>query len=248
MPLDRETAMPTKSSAARPPAANSPSAKPPVRAISPTRRPAPSNGTRDAARTRRNLLDAAYHEFSKRGFHATTVEQICTRAGVSKQILSHHFGSKEGAHLAVLEEAYASARSADAITAADLESDPADALRGFVETTFDYLTRNRAFVGLQADENVNRGRHIRKSTVLPAVYDPLLDRLGRLLRNGEARGAFRPGLDPRQLYISISALCYFYFSNAYTLSAVFATDLLDKEAIAARRAHVVAFVMAAVRP
>ena len=227
--------------------------KPRARPISSTRRPAsgagdPARATRDPVRTRRNLLDAAYREFATRGFHATTIEQICTRAGVSKQILSHHFGSKEGAHLAVLEEAYTSARTADAQAAADTARDPTEAMRSFVESSFDYLARHRAFVGLQADENVNRGRHIRKSKVLPTIYDPLIERLGLLLRRGEEQGAFRAGLDARQVYISINALSYFYFSNAYTLSAAFATDLLQKDAIAARRTHVVEFVMASLRP
>lgn len=215
--------------------------------ISSTRRPEPGNGTRDPARTRRNLLDAAYREFAAHGFHGTTVERICRRAGVSKQILSHHFGSKEGAHLAVLEQAYAAARSHD-LQLDDAAQDPAAAMRAFVAASFDHLARNRAFVRLQADENVNHGRHIRKSTVLPAIYDPLIERLASLLRRGERAGVFRAGLEARQLYMTISALCYFTFSNADTLSAVFATNMLDAAALAARRAHVIEFVMAALRP
>src|SRR3954453_1801559 len=77
-----------------------------VHVISPTRKPKPSNGTRDPERTRGNLLDSAYREFAALGFHGASIDGICSRAGVSKQVLFHHFGSKEKIYLAVLEKAY----------------------------------------------------------------------------------------------------------------------------------------------
>ncbi len=213
--------------------------------ISSTRRPTVSDGTRDPARTRRNLLDAAYREFSTSGFHGASIEKICRRAGVSKQVLSHHFGAKAEVYLTVLERAYQATRVNDV----DLDTDavdPVQAMLRFVGTAFDNVRNDRAFVRLLADENINAGRNIRRSTTLRDLYVPLIQRLGRILARGEQAGLFRPGLDPIQLYISISGLCFFYFSNAYTLSAVLAEDLLTKEAIAQRREHVLAFAMAAI--
>jgi TetR/AcrR family transcriptional regulator len=212
--------------------------------ISSRRRRAPSNGTRDPERTRRNLLDAAYREFAASGYHGASIERICRRAGVSKQILTHHFGSKANAHLAVLEAAYRASRAQDSRLQAD-DADPVEALRSFVGLAFDHLRANRDFVALLGDENVNKGRHIRKSKVLADVYAPLIAGLDAILRRGECAGVFRPGMDALQLYVSISALCYFTFSNAYTLSAVFGRDLLAPDALAERRQHVVEFVLAA---
>jgi len=48
-----------------------------------------------------------------------------------------------------------------------------------------------------------------------------------------------------QLYISIAALCFFYLSNAATLSVIFGRDLLKKEARDERLAHMVGLVLAA---
>lgn len=214
--------------------------------ISATRRRSPADGRRDPERTRRNLLDAAYNAFARHGYHGATVDQICRRAGVSKQMLSHHFGSKKGIHLAVLEQAYAEARRHD-LTASSRQLRPEEAMRAFVGATFDYLARNRAFVSLQADENINRGTHIRELSAMGTLYDPLIGWLDQLLKSGEQAGVFRSGIDPRQLYMSISAQCYFYFSNAHTLSAAFASDLLHPDAVAARRAHVIEFVGSAVQ-
>ena len=214
--------------------------------ISPTRRPTASDGTRDPARTRRNLLDAAYREFSTSGFHGASIEKICRRAGVSKQVLSHHFGPKADVYLTVLERAYEATRVHD--VELDTEAvDPLEAMRRFVGVAFDNVRDDRAFVRLLADENINGGRNIRRSTRLRDLYAPLIRRLGRILARGEQAGVFRQGIDPVQLYISISGLCFFYFSNSHTLAAVLAQDLLTKEAIALRREHVIAFTLAAIR-
>ncbi len=211
--------------------------------ISSRRRRVPSNGTRDPERTRRNLLDAAYREFAASGYHGASIERICRRAGVSKQILIHHFGSKANAHLAVLEAAYRASRAQDARLQVE-DADPVEAMRNFVGAAFDHLRANRDFVSLLCDENVNKGHSIRRSKSLQDIYAPLIAGLDALLRRGEQAGVFRTGVDALQLYVSISGLCFFTFSNIYTLSAVFGRDLMTKEALAERRAHVVEFVLA----
>lgn len=62
----------------------------------PRRRRAPSPDERriDAERSRRALLDAALEEFAAQGFAGTTVRAIADRAGVSKDLISYHFGGK----------------------------------------------------------------------------------------------------------------------------------------------------------
>ena len=41
---------------------------------------------RDPALTRRKLLDAAYQEFTASGYHGASIQKICDRAGLSKQL------------------------------------------------------------------------------------------------------------------------------------------------------------------
>jgi TetR/AcrR family transcriptional regulator, transcriptional repressor for nem operon len=50
---------------------------------------------KDPSATRRKLLDAAVALMRRQGFSATTVDQICTEAGVTKGAFFHHFQSKE---------------------------------------------------------------------------------------------------------------------------------------------------------
>ena len=52
--------------------------------------------TRDSAATRAAILDAAEEVFLQKGFGATATSEIGRRAGVTKSLIHHHFGSKDG--------------------------------------------------------------------------------------------------------------------------------------------------------
>ena len=51
--------------------------------------------TRNPERTRQRVIDAAAKEFSSKGYDGTTLSAVARRAKISKQLLSHHFGTKE---------------------------------------------------------------------------------------------------------------------------------------------------------
>jgi len=58
-------------------------------------------------------------------------------------------------------------------------------------------------------------------------------------RRGVANGVFRPGLDPVDLHMSISALSVFNVANKHTFSLIFKRDLDDPQAVIERRANIV---------
>ena len=49
------------------------------------------------------MLDAALLEFSERGRAGARTRDIAARAGVNKQLISHHFGGKDGLYRALIE-------------------------------------------------------------------------------------------------------------------------------------------------
>lgn len=59
--------------------------------------------------TERRLLEAAGQVFALRGFAATRVREICSRAGANIAAVNYHFGDKEGLYAAVISDAYESA-------------------------------------------------------------------------------------------------------------------------------------------
>jgi TetR/AcrR family transcriptional regulator len=64
---------------------------------------------RNPERSRERILAAALEEFSERGYAGARVDAIARRAGLNKQLISHHFGGKQALYDAVMR-----ARRADA--------------------------------------------------------------------------------------------------------------------------------------
>jgi AcrR family transcriptional regulator len=81
-----------------------------------------------SATTRQALLDAGRALFAERGFAGAAQEEIVERAGVTRGALSHHFGTKQGLFLAVLQDVQGDL--ADRIARAAMEGgDPMEQLR-----------------------------------------------------------------------------------------------------------------------
>jgi TetR/AcrR family transcriptional regulator len=206
-----------------------------------------SSARRDPDATKSKILAAAWHEFAQKGFAGGRVDAIAARSGANKRMIYHYYGDKEGLFIAVLEAAYDRARSAE--QALDLQHmAPEAAMRRMVEFTFDSFVKDRSFIQLLNNENLYKARHLRKSTRVPRMHSPLIGMIDDILRRGAASGAFRAGVDATQLWISIAALGYFYFSNIHTLSAIFDRDLADAKSVGERRAHVVDLVLESLRP
>jgi TetR/AcrR family transcriptional regulator len=211
----------------------------------------PSNGKtpqrRDPAGTRRKLLVAARREFADHGLAGARVDEIAARAGVNKQLVYHYFGDKDALYLAVLEWVYDEIRTQE--RELNLEGLPPErAIQKLIESSFDHLARHPDFILLLNDENRNGARHLRASLKIEDMHSPLVSMVSTILKQGVRTGAFRKGVNPVHLYISIAGLSYFFFSNTPTLSAIFGKDLSSPAARRARRKHVVDLVLQALRP
>ena len=202
--------------------------------------------TRKSDRTRTRLLDAARLEFAEKGLEGARVEAIATRAGLNKQLIYRYFGNKDALYARVLEDAYTRLRAGDE-TLGPADMPPEAALRDLVVKVFDRAASMRDVAALVADENVQQGRHVQDSPTIRALHALLVERITQLLQRGEAAGAFRPGIDPVRLFISILGLSSIFLTNAYTLSAAFGRDLAREDEIAAWRHHIADLVWHAVR-
>ena len=202
---------------------------------------------RNPEATRQKLLIAARREFAGSGLAGARVDEIAARAGVNKQLVYHYFGDKDSLYLAVLEWVYEEIRAKE--RKLNLEGlPPEQAIRKLIESSFDHLAAHPDFIVLLNDENRGGARHVKGSRKLEAMHSPLVSMVDKILKQGVREGAFRRGINPVHLYISIAGLSYFFFSNTSTLSAIFGTDLSSPSAKRARRKHVVDLVLQALRP
>lgn len=173
----------------------------------------------------RRILAAATREFATKGYGGARVERISAAAGTVDRMIYYYFDSKEGLFRAVLERAYEALGAAEQrLQLADAE--PVAGMRELIAFTWSYYLRHPEFIRLLNSENLHRGEHVRRSKRVQGLSFPLLSILSGLLRRGEASGAFRAGIDPVQVYLTIAALAYFYLSNRYTLSRFLGFDLM----------------------
>jgi AcrR family transcriptional regulator len=192
-------------------------------------------------RNRREIVAIATTHFADKGFAGARVDEIAAATATSKRMIYYHFGSKEGLYRAVLTEAYRGIRSAE--LDAGLDDLPAlAALERLTALTFDYHFRHPELVRLVMDENMRHAPHV--GSVVEARNELVLPKTRALLDRGGAEGSLRPGLDPVDIHMTISALAFYFVSNRYTFATLFHADTTSDAAAAQRRAQVVDTVLA----
>jgi AcrR family transcriptional regulator len=95
-----------------------------------------SRRARHSADTRQALVAAARRLWGQRGYGASSLDDVCARAGVTKGALYHHFRDKEDLFLAVyaqVEDALVRAGTARTDRDADIWSQLRAAGQGFLE-------------------------------------------------------------------------------------------------------------------
>jgi TetR/AcrR family transcriptional regulator len=176
-------------------------------------------------------------EFATKGYDGARVDSIARSFGLSKNMLYHYFGSKEGLFIAVLEDAYERFRARQQDFEID-SADPVEAMRRLIVHTFSAFIENEKFIALLNSENLHKGRHIRRSRLIRTLYNPLIDMIREILRDGVAQGVFKDNIDPIHLYISFSTLAYHYISNQHTLNAILGIDFATPRRRAEWRAYI----------
>ncbi|MGI9487529.1 MAG: TetR/AcrR family transcriptional regulator [Geminicoccaceae bacterium] len=198
--------------------------------------------TRDADATKARILAAAKSEFARLGLGGARVDEIAEKASANKRMIYHYFGNKEDLFQAVLEEAYLDIRSAE--QGLDLDHlAPREALETLVRFTWGYYLDNPEFITLVNSANLHRGRHLETSERTRTASRRFVTMVRGILDRGVADGAFRPGIDPVQLNITIAAIGYYYLTNRFTGSILFERDFMTKKALERRLAFNIDTIM-----
>jgi AcrR family transcriptional regulator len=200
----------------------------------------------DADASMADILRVATTEFADKGLSGARIDEIAAATRTSKRMIYYHFGSKEGLYLAVLEAAYQRIREIEAqLNLEDLP--PEDALRKLVMFTFDYQQDNEDFIRLVMTEKIHRAEFLAQSKTVQQLNVTAIDALRRIYERGVKARVFRQGIDPTDLHMSISALCFFNVANRHTFSLIFKRELSSPAALRTRRDSIVEMVVRFVR-
>jgi AcrR family transcriptional regulator len=202
---------------------------------------------RDPEGMRKRILDAATAEFARYGYGGARIDRIAKAAGANKRMIYYHVGKKDVLYLTVLEGVYEHIRAAERHL--NLQSlEPVEAITTLITFFWQYHFDYPQFIRLLNNENMHRARYLKRSRKVKQLHSPFVSLIADVLRRGAENGELRDDIDPVQLYISIASLSYFYHSNSQTLSVISGRNLLTPAARAKRLAHMIDFVLAALRP
>lgn len=199
------------------------------------------------ATTIADIVNAAKDEFAAHGFDGTTVDSICRRAKVSKQLLYYYFGSKSDLYTIVLKEA--AETTAVFIGCKDYAAlAPEEALKKFIHNMFREFVERPQIARMTIDEAQHAFVHVGKASPLAAVLRTLIDDvLGPIVERGRAEGVFRADCDVDQLFWAIHSLVTTWFAHSPMIALVTRTRKGADMDAAAWRASSAEFVLAAVR-
>jgi AcrR family transcriptional regulator len=201
------------------------------------RRPRVGDRYTETEDARFNILDVAAQEFADKGLAGARVDEIAEKINSSKRMIYYYFGGKEQLYRAVLEQAYAKIRARES-AANYAKMNAEEALRQYVGHTFDYHAEHPEFVRLVMNENIHYGAHIGAVPGIKERNHSVIATLQDIIDKGVKERRFRKGIDPVELHMLVSALCFYNVSNRYTFAANFGVDMgLPK--VAKRRREVV---------
>lgn len=193
-----------------------------------------ANKPKEPELNRASLLAAATLEFANRGFQGARLEVIAREAKITRAMVYYYFGGREGLYLAALEEVYRHIRTSE--RAMDLAGlGPVDAMRKLTCFRIDYYVENPLMVALLAIENQHKAKYLKNSQEISARADISLEPLESILRQGQAEGLFRPGIDVVELHQVMVSLGMFNVSNQHTFGALFSRALCSPEQLVRTR-------------
>ena len=175
---------------------------------------------RDAAASKRRIINAALREFARYGHAGARVDAIAEAAEVSKPMIYSYFGDKEELYKASLRESYIQIRQGERALQID-SLDPEEGIIELVRFTLNHFVSKPWFISMLNTENLLGGEAVKQIADVSEIQSPLIEALNGLLKRGTEDGVFRQDLDPVEIYISIASLCYFPVSNRHTLRVVF---------------------------
>ena len=158
--------------------------------------------------TRDQILDAAEQLFAEQGFARTTIKQIGRAAGVNSALLYYYFADKEELYQEVLRRLIGNLVERTSASL-DRPGPPESRLRALVAAQAEAIASNPRFPRLLVRElaESDAAHAVGQLHVIAATT---FRRLCDLVREGQAAGVFRRGLDPRFAAISIVAqVAYF---------------------------------------
>lgn len=178
---------------------------------------------RDPQATREAILEAAADVFAERGFAGTATSELAKRAGVTKSLIHHHFGSKDGLWQTIKEREFKTYYDAQlAMLQSDAEPS-VELLLDSLRVYFEFLHARPRFVRML------QWMFIEDATSCEDLGLDLFALGVERLEAAQALGLVSPTVSPAGILMSFFALVEHWFIAGQSLSTKFRRADLTSE-------------------
>jgi TetR/AcrR family transcriptional regulator len=163
--------------------------------------------TRDADLTRARILEAAFELFVDKGFAAVTMRELAENSGVTKSLIHHHFGTKEGLWEAVKEMAFARYYQGQKEELEQAGTPSSEVLKSGVIRYFHFLAENPQVVRLFS------WAHLEGDSSCSQMDAELVGLGAERVRQAQAAGLLRDDVNPTHVVTTFVNACTQWFAT-----------------------------------
>ncbi len=219
--------------------------------------------TRNAAETKRRILNAAEAEFAAKGFDGARLGAIARVASVQQALIHHYFEDKAGLYREVVDRALGAmstegwdilARTVSAVgkssrgKSAKLgKADVRPLVEAFVELLQRFFSEHGQILAIVRHEAPADGSTMALDVIRMRVK-PVVDAVTAYLDALKGAGELRKDVDVRQLSISAMAMVAFPLMEQPMLRAVWPVDPGGKAFLSAAREEIVQMLLLRLMP
>ncbi len=214
---------------------------------------------RNAAETKRRILDAAEAEFAAKGFDGARLGRIAELANVQQALIHHYFADKAGLYREVIDRALSSmttegwdilaktVRSVSAKRSVRMtEQELRPLVAAFVELLQRFFTQHRAMLAIVASES-GAGNDLARDLIRVRVK-PVADATIAYLDALRTGGELRADVDTQKLCTAAISMVAFPLLEQSFLSAVWPIDPSSKKYLESTRAEIVEMLVRRILP
>lgn len=157
--------------------------------------------------TRQRLLEAAEEIFADKGFKATSIREICTKAGANIAAINYYFGDKEQLYIETVKYAHRACIEGEPLPEWEPNTPPVQKLRGFIRVVATRMLSPQSPSAAQLMAREMAQPTAACAAIVEEHIQPMANKLGGILTE------LMPGTTRQQQFLvafSIVGQCLFY--------------------------------------
>ena len=188
--------------------------------------------------TKERILKVAREIFSKKGYDATTTQEIAEKAKVNKAMIYYYFRNKEDLYIEMLRNFF-NEISSKLLNVFAMNLSPPEKFNLFISEYINFISKNRELPSLILGSILTGKKHVHQ--VIEEIMLPVYKKGERFFEEGKARGYFYD-LDFKNLITTVIGAIVFYFIGSPIFSVIWEEDPLSSTNVEKKKKELIRLI------